>query len=256
MDDLQVRLKFKKNDADDWTKVEDKALRKKLQNRLAKRKSREFHGVLSPGTRLTKAYVGSNTPRSAKNTKEKEEKKAELRQIFQGRFETTGPENQQVSVSPLEPATDIQALRRITQSLCESRQRSESIDLQVAAFFSTPGLCEHRFLCLTQYSLIRGLVENANILAIEPSSLVDDDAISPLTLTNPHPIVAPHDLAPTPVQLCTPHHPYLDIIAPRGLRDNILLSFVDDDLEDQLCYELHLSSFTIWGSQPWNAMGT
>lgn len=42
MDDLQVRLKYKKTDADDWTKVEDKALRKKLQNRLAKRKSRTF----------------------------------------------------------------------------------------------------------------------------------------------------------------------------------------------------------------------
>ncbi len=30
---------YKKSDADDWTKVDDKALRKKLQNRLAKRKS-------------------------------------------------------------------------------------------------------------------------------------------------------------------------------------------------------------------------
>ena len=49
MDDLQVRLKFKKDDADDWTKVEDKVLRKKLQNRLAKRKSREFHGMPNPG---------------------------------------------------------------------------------------------------------------------------------------------------------------------------------------------------------------
>lgn len=39
MDDLQVRLQYKKSDADDWTKVEDKALRKKIQNRLAKRKS-------------------------------------------------------------------------------------------------------------------------------------------------------------------------------------------------------------------------
>ncbi len=39
MDDLQSKLLYKKSDADDWTKVDDKALRKKLQNRLAKRKS-------------------------------------------------------------------------------------------------------------------------------------------------------------------------------------------------------------------------
>ena len=189
------------------------------------------------------------------NTKEREQRKPGPQQISQGTSETTSPENQQDAASTVEPISDAQALRRITQSLSESRQRFDSVDLQVAAFFSTPGLCEHRFLCLTQYSLLRGLIENANILAIEPSSLVDDDAVSPWTLANPYPTVPPHDLAPTPVQLCTPHHPWLDIIAPRGLRDNVLLSLMDDNLEDQLCYELHLSSFTIWGSQPWNAMG-
>ena len=40
LSDLQVRLKYCKSETDDWTRVEDKALRKKIQNRLAKRKSR------------------------------------------------------------------------------------------------------------------------------------------------------------------------------------------------------------------------
>lgn len=256
MDDLQVRLKFKKNDADDWTKVEDKALRKKLQNRLAKRKSRKFHGMANPGRKIDWAYVGSDIPKSTKNTRERKQKKPGPRGVSLEPPETTSPENHQGAVSPVEPVSDAQALWRITQSLSKSRQRLDSVDLQVAAFFSTPGLSEHRFLCLTQYSLIRAFVQNANILAIEPSSLLNDDALSPWTLANPYPTVAPQDLAPSPVQLCTPHHPYLDIIAPRGLRDNILLMLIDDDLEEQLCYELHLSSFTIWGSQPWNAMGT
>ena len=41
--DLQVKLKYKKGERDDWTKVDDKALRKKIQNRLAKRKSRKSY---------------------------------------------------------------------------------------------------------------------------------------------------------------------------------------------------------------------
>ena len=40
LSDIQVRLKYSRSEKDDWTKVEDKAVRKKIQNRLAKRKSR------------------------------------------------------------------------------------------------------------------------------------------------------------------------------------------------------------------------
>lgn len=48
MADLQVRLQYKQSDADDWTKVEDKALRKKIQNRLAKRKSSKLYSWIDP----------------------------------------------------------------------------------------------------------------------------------------------------------------------------------------------------------------
>ena len=43
MDSLQIKLKYRKSDADDWTKVEDRTLRKKIQDRLAKRKSSISH---------------------------------------------------------------------------------------------------------------------------------------------------------------------------------------------------------------------
>ena len=46
MTDLEVRLKYRQSEKDDWTKVEDKALRKKIQNRLAKRKSRMSHRIV------------------------------------------------------------------------------------------------------------------------------------------------------------------------------------------------------------------
>lgn len=132
----------------------------------------------------------------------------------------------------------------------------DSIDGQVQDFFVNSGLSEHRFLCLTQYSLMRALIQNSNLLRLDPLLFHDDDAVSPWTLTNPYPGLAPHDLSPTAIQLCTPHHPYLDLLAPAEFRDNVLLALLDDDLEDQLCYEIHLGSFTVWGSQPWNSMGT
>lgn len=47
MTDLQVRLKYSHSEKDDWTKLEDKALRKRIQDRLAKRKSRMLYSIAS-----------------------------------------------------------------------------------------------------------------------------------------------------------------------------------------------------------------
>ena len=51
--DMQIRLKYSQNENDDWTKVEDKAIRKKIQNRLAKRKSRTSDHMSSQKSALT-----------------------------------------------------------------------------------------------------------------------------------------------------------------------------------------------------------
>ena len=51
--DVQIRLKYSQNENDDWTKVEDKAIRKKIQNRLAKRKSRTSYHMSHRKSMLT-----------------------------------------------------------------------------------------------------------------------------------------------------------------------------------------------------------
>ena len=123
------------------------------------------------------------------------------------------------------------------------------------SIFTIPGLAEHRYISLTEYSVLRAYIQNAQLLALCPQYFANDDALSPWTTSNPYPALAPYDICPTPLQLSTPHHPYIDIIGPPSLRDNILLSGLTDEQEEQLCLDLHVDTFTIWGSQPWNALG-
>lgn len=131
----------------------------------------------------------------------------------------------------------------------------DDVDNTIQSIFANPGLAEHRYISLTEYSVLRAFVQNASLLAIDATLFADDLALSPWTISNPYPSFTPHDLSPTILQLSTPHHPYIDTIAPPSLRDSVLLSAMTDEQEEQLCYELHCGSFTIWGSQPWSALG-
>ena len=129
------------------------------------------------------------------------------------------------------------------------------IDRPIQSIFTIPGLAEHHHINLTEYSVLRAYIHNARLLAVIQHIFAGDDALSPWTTLNPYPALTPSDICPTPLQLSTPHHPYIDIISVPSLRDNILLSVLTDEQEDQLCYDMHSSAFTIWGSQPWNALG-
>lgn len=131
-----------------------------------------------------------------------------------------------------------------------------AVDEITQSIASIPGLAEHRYISLMEYSVLRAFVQNAGLLTMDPYIFLDEDAISPWTTASPYPTLTPHDLSPTPLQLSTPHHPWLDVIGPRSLRDNIILSVMTEEQENQLCYDMHYGSFVIWGSQPWNGFGT
>ena len=151
------------------------------------------------------------------------------------------------------PVTDIQG--DASKTLSPAAPLQDHIDDLIQSIFTIPGLAEHRYISLTEYSVLRAYIQNAHMLAIGPQIFADDDALSPWTTSNPYPALAPHDICPTPLQLSTPHHPYIDIIGIPSLRDNILLSVLTEEQEDQLCLDIHSGAFTIWGSQPWNALG-
>lgn len=121
------------------------------------------------------------------------------------------------------------------------------------------GLYEHRFMCLSHYSMFRAYVQNASLMSLDFALFASDESLSPWTIYNPFPEPSanlPYHLHPTSLQLRTFHHPYLDVIASPLLRDNILIATLSDEQEDQLCMDLHSNgSITVWGSQPWSSMG-
>lgn len=246
MDDLQVRLKYKTSDADDWTKVEDKALRKKIQNRLAKRKSSTLPSYCVP------VDIYDQLSRRKPGTKD------EKGRSRKGKARVGKPEDQP-DRSPENPDHSPSDIPRSPVEVSDTQRPPFILGAtvrQIQGRLAAPGLSEHRFIRLTQYSVLRACVRNATILSLEPSLFATDDSCSPFTLSNPYPALAPHDLTPTPTQLCTPHHPYLDIIPLPSFRDNVLLAALDEAVEELLCWEIHTESFTVWGEQPWSATGT
>ena len=90
------------------------------------------------------------------------------------------------------------------------------------------------------------------------SLFVNDDRLSPWTIFKPYPTKTAcqlHSLAPTMLQLRTLHHLFIDVLASSKLRDSIFLAVLDDEHEEQLCYDLHSGGFVMWGIQPWNPIG-
>ncbi|KAK5093987.1 hypothetical protein LTS08_008771 [Lithohypha guttulata] len=222
MTDLQVKLQYKKTHAEDWTQVEDKALRKKIQNRLAKRKSRAAAFKVRPHQKRTES---SGMLRHSKSA---------------ARDPTT-----------ISLPNGKNGISLSSHGMGGFGHVGAWMEPNLTAF----GLFEYRFIHLTQYSLLRAFLQNASILHLEPHVFADDNALSPWTVSNPYRTLTPPMLSPTPLQLRTPHHPYLDVIAPPRLRDNILMARLTDEEEEIVCYAIHSDSFTVWGEQPWNAMG-
>lgn len=227
MSDLHEKLKYATGTSDDWTRTHDKLQRKTIQNRLAQRKRREK--VLRSKGALPED--GSSTQIARR-----------------GKFNRNDP-----------PAPPSNAVTRHSEPLRSTRLTQGLLaNLPMEEFLEGSALTEHQFLCLSEYSVQRAFVCNAILLSIDRSLIESFDGLSPWTLMNP--FVAPSEsfpesLKPTPLQLRTYHHPFLDMLAPSGLRDNALLAMLDDDQEDDLCRSFNHDGLRVWGGQPWSPVG-
>lgn len=107
-------------------------------------------------------------------------------------------------------------------------------------------------------SLRLAILTNLQILGIQPSNYALDSAVSPFcsgkdAQTYMLERYAP-DLAPTRLQCEIQHHPYIDLLPFRGLRDNLLVALNCGALDEtELCADIdrHLS---VWGRLPQLAM--
>lgn len=131
-------------------------------------------------------------------------------------------------------------------------------DPPLEEYLELSALSEHRFLVLSEFSVQRAFVNNARLLAIDAAVLADYDGLSPWTITTPFFVPSesfPRSLSPTPLQMRTYHHPFIDLLAPAGLRDNVLVAVLDDDQEDLFCQSIHENGLRVWGGQPWSPIG-
>lgn len=95
-------------------------------------------------------------------------------------------------------------------------------------------------LTLIQFNVFRALVSNTFAMDF-PFDWLSAEADSPFNTAPPGTLQDtshyPPKLQPTALQICIPHHPWIDLFPFPALRDTILLQGDDFD-EDDLCYDL------------------
>ncbi|KAH8889168.1 hypothetical protein GQ53DRAFT_723354 [Thozetella sp. PMI_491] len=234
---LEVRNSF-----DDWTGVTSSAERRKLQNRLNQR-----------------AHRGEQQKKNHEET---------LQRI--GHKEAEQPPRTG-SLS-----TELQQFMRVIEqdwkgcasSAHENRARLVAFARQAYDDYMS-GTPRHTQLpTVVKINVFTAVNQNALALNLSPQWL-DGEAVSPFgslapkrALACPTSTVYPDSLRPTPCQLSTPHHPWIDLLPFPRLRDNILYAInLSNPLdEDALCLDMvdisDLSydarySIVVWGS-PWD----
>ncbi|KAL4970495.1 bZIP transcription factor [Aspergillus stella-maris] len=125
-------------------------------------------------------------------------------------------------------------------------------------------------ISLSRVNLLRAAYENVVAVGMAVDWLCADEAISILTPTSNNSnnalspakntsISIPSCLKPTPLQLSTPHHPWVDIFPFPGMRDNLIRA--GDSLDDdEFCHDItgfwdtrrSNATLLVWGS-PWDA---
>ncbi|KAL2061265.1 hypothetical protein VTL71DRAFT_7538 [Oculimacula yallundae] len=220
---------------DDWTGRTSASERRKLQNRLHQRKFRKQRKL-----RKAQDALGSESSSQVRSSPEESI--------------NAGVSNAGYHVARLQAAgtTSIIVLREQSRSrssgeeLAGNTVTANQVQEQIARFEdmasrelrnSSPR--SDLLLTLIQFNVFRALVSNTSAMGF-PFDWLSAEAESPFNTSHSTPIDLsqyPPNLQPTALQICIPHHPWIDLFPFPALRDTMLLQGEDFD-EDDLCYDL------------------
>ncbi|KAK8087575.1 Aryl-alcohol dehydrogenase [Apiospora hydei] len=187
---------------EDWTGITNQQERKKLQNRLNKRASRQRKKRAAP---------------------------------------TDDPSDVTSTPSPRPDAANTSPLRSLMSTFSHCKREdivqkramlARFAEQAIASYMMADPHADHR-LKLIQLNTINGFTRNAAALGFSFDWLICE-LVSPFGLISQlSPPPAPSSLAPTSMQLSTRHHPWLDLFPFPKMRDNLLVATAVLSAEDE-----------------------
>ncbi|KAK5991687.1 hypothetical protein PT974_07720 [Cladobotryum mycophilum] len=248
---------------EDWSGLGDPLLRRRVQNRINQRASRQRRlqqereaGIVRRG-RGRPRVLAIAIHRGTSGSSEVSNSRTQLLGQLGTLASTTQPTRRRTAAGgesfylcEVDTATCVRLVERLTATVRQSVEQGDpASDL---------------LLSLTQLNVFRGMMANMLALGLTLDTVKDDDAISSFNI--PQPNISHHrlppSLLPTDLQTSMVHHPWLDPFPIPSIRD-ILLSRQGEYDEVALCNDfVGLCSsggdgqvgIIIWGD-PWDPYG-